>query len=158
MKNILNINELLHLDSNLSPLKRNIVTPMIAFIIGIAAIFFGTHIDVSDYISYSLAVAGLILAIIALSLIFSRPDEIINIHTQEILHKHKLYFNDKDEKEIVKSLKEGDIKSLFKKTCDTGQILAIIYSTTNKRYYIAQIFKFIPYEYRPYQDPIIFKV
>lgn len=156
MKNILNTNELLSLDSNLTPLKKRTLSYMVTFIIGIAVIFLGTHIESTEYVSYTIAIGGVIIAIIALGFLFVQPQEIVNQSSQEILHKHKLYFHCNDLNEVSHNLESGNINALFQKACDTGQILAIIYSTTNKRYYIAQLFKFIPYEYTPYQEPIIY--
>lgn len=156
MKNILNINDLLSLDNNLSPVKRPYFLQMITFMIGVACMFFGVQIEAPDYVCYLLAVGGLLIAIISISLIFSHPNEIINNKTHQTLHKHKLYFHTKEENTITELLTNGNIKSLLPLASNNGPLLTIIYSSTNKSYYIAQMFKFVPYEYQPHSDPIIY--
>ena len=156
MKNILNTADLLSLDANLKPSRRIIIIPMILFIFSVATMFFGSQINASDYICYFVVITGLVASIISLGSIFCFTQNIINYRTQETLHKHKLYFNVNEENTITNLLKEGNINPLFEMSCDCGSILTVIYSTTNKNYYIAQIFKFVPYEYIPYKDPIIF--
>lgn len=156
MKNILNINDLLSLDNNLSPVKRPVIIKMVTFMIGVACIFFGVQIEAPDYICYLLAVGGLLTSIISLSLIFSNQQEIVNLKTDETLHKHKLYFHSNEESNINELLANGNIKSLLQLATNNGPLLTIIYSSTNKNYYIAQLFKFVPYEYQPYSNPIIY--
>lgn len=156
MKNILNSNELISLDQNLRPNRRAVVFPMIFFMLGVAGMFFGMQIDTHDYICYLIAITGLLTTIISLSSLFCQSQNIINNKTNETLYKHKLYFHANEESTVSNLLKKGDINSLLDLSCKCGPILTIIYSTTNKNYYIAQIFKFVPYEYIPYQDPIIF--
>lgn len=156
MKNILNTNELLSLDENLAPIKRKTTTHIVTFIVGIAAIFFSTSTKSSDYLSYLLAVGGLILVIVGLSCIFIQPNNIINQKSKQILHKQKMYFNTQDEKSIIHDICNGRLHSLEKKRCQSGQLLAIIYSSSNSHYYIVQLFKFVPFEYRPLSHPIIY--
>ncbi len=156
MKNILNSEELITLDRNLEPVKRPIIMQMITFIIGVAGVFFGVHINAPEYVCYMLAVGGFIISLVSLGLIFSHPHEIINRKTHEILHKHKLYFHSKEEIAITELLYKGNLNTLIQKAANNGPLLTIIYSSTNKSYYIAQIFKFVPYEYQPYSEPIIF--
>lgn len=156
MKNILNTEELLSLDHNLAPVKRKTIIHMVTFIAGVAAIFFGTHITAPDYICYLLAVGGIILSIIAICNIFIQPHDIVNQKTNEILHKQKMYFYSKDEKEVIQDIHNGKLKSLLNKTCQSGQLLAIVYASQKNDYYVAQIFKFVPYEFQPYTEPIIY--
>ena len=156
MKNILNTNDLLSLDCNLAPIKRRTISQMILFIFGVAAIFFGTNIDAPDILCYSLAVGGLITVIIAMGLIFSQPRDIINRKTNDILHKHKYYFHSKDEKEVIEGIRNGNLQHLLERSCPSGQLLTIIYSSPNNMYYVAQVFKFVPYEFQPYSAPIIY--
>lgn len=156
MKNILNIEDLLSLDSNLAPIKQRTIMQMILFIIGIAAIFFGVQVELPDYLAYTLAVAGHTIAIIALGFLFSTPRDIINRKTKEILHKHKYYFCSKDEGNLLNDINNGNINRLPDYAGDTGQILAIIYTSPTNSYYVAQLFKFVPYEYQPHSAPIIY--
>lgn len=156
MKNILNLNELLSLDGNLTTTKNHFVINSIAILIGIAGVSIGTQIDAPDYLQYTLAVGGVIIAIIALGNLFTQPDTIANNKTHETLHKHKLFFHASDEHFVKDVIAQGKINDLLDRSCEHGPIQAIIYSTANKQYYIAQLFKFVPYEYQPYSDPVIF--
>lgn len=156
MKNILNTNELLSLDNSLTPVPKRTLTYMITFIVGISLIFFGTYTETSEYLSYIISVSGLIISIIALGLIFAQPQKIINRHLKKTLQKHKLYFHSNEANAIIQNLEQGNIEDLFKRSCDNGPILTIIFSAPDKSYYIAQVFRFIPYEYIPTSDPIIY--
>lgn len=158
MKNIFNRDELLSLDNALSITKKKMTPSIILLILGIFSIYAGIKELMPEVLNYLFLVGGLTFIIIAIGQLLTKSNNITHTLFDETLHMKRLYFDIKDEKEIKKLISSGNIKALINKSHPTGQLLAIIYCTTHYHYYIAQIFRFIPYEYRPHIDPIIFNI
>lgn len=156
MINILHSKDLLSIDS-ISNAKNNTVAILIVFSIGVIITIAGTHITSNKYINYSLGLIGFIIAIIAIGNLFAPTQELVRKDSNEKLQKRTLYFNIKNLNKIEKLLETGDITTLRTMEIETGQILVVLYTNATSSFYIAQIFKFIPYEYRPYTPPIIYK-
>ena len=156
MKNILYTQDLLSIDC-ISRAKSNTIGILITFSIGVIITIVGTHITTLEYINYSLGLLGFIISIVAIGNLFAPSNELIHTSTKEKLHKVTYYFNTKDLSKIQVSLENGDINTLKKIQIETGPIQVILYTNNKSTFYISQIFKFIPYEYRPCCDAMIFE-
>lgn len=156
MTNIHNPQELLAFDHNLSITKSSSSAAIFMTIAGIAITIIGTQINASEAVNYILGVTGFIIAIVGSGDLFSVKNAIIHTTSREPMSRTKLFFHRNDEHDIHHLLENGDIDTLIDRSIETGPIQVIIYSTTSKHYYIAQIFKFVPFEYFPHSTPITF--
>lgn len=156
MTNIHNPQELLAFDHNPSISKSSSSAAIFMTIAGIAITIIGTQINASEAVNYILGVTGFIIAIVGLGNLFSVKNTIIHTTSREPMSRTKLFFHRNDEHDIHHLLENGDIDTLIDRSIETGPIQVTIYSTTSKHYYIAQIFKFVPFEYLPHPPPITF--
>ena len=156
MTNILNIQELPSCDSRLSICKTNITPSLYAILGGIVVIVIGTQTHFHEAVSYSMGLIGFLIVIFFTGNILSSPNEIIVTHSKQKLHKSQYYFTENQDNIISSYLQSGKLDSLISKASDVGKFMLIVYSTPDHNYYIAQLFKFVPYQYIPQSSPIIF--
>lgn len=156
MTNILNIQELPSCDSRLSIAKSSITPSLYAILGGIIVIIIGSQFHLPEAVSYSMGLIGFLIVIFFTGNILSSSIDIIVTESKQKLHKSQYYFTDNQNDIITSKLQAGELDSLTCKASNVGKYMLIVYSTHNHDYYIAQVFKFIPYQYIPQSSPIIY--
>ncbi len=157
MKNILELNDLLAVDDSLALAPKNYLV-ILAYFIGCAASFGGAfYLKDIDSAFYSLSLIGVACLTMGIIKLFTPSKAVKDTTTHKRLKKYSFYYDPKNEREIIQLINDGNLDELKKLDKTAGQLLTVVYASSNREYYLAQAFKFVPHVYEPCIDPVIIK-
>ncbi len=113
-----------------------------------------TEVEILGVLLFCVAFGMIVMGFVGLS----RPAEVIYCkHTKEPLVKQVIYFDSADKDKVRTAIKQGD-KELLKQVSDGQQnnMRAIVYATPSYKYSVFQIQTFVPHEYVPVEEPVIY--
>ncbi|MDD2960469.1 MAG: hypothetical protein PHR45_00085 [Muribaculaceae bacterium] len=157
MKNISDIEDLLTVTQSIHRAKRNIILPIIYIIAGIVAIIIAPNFDKIDSLMMTLYVGGASIITIGAIKCLLPSKKLVYAKTKEAIEPKNLYFDATNEytiKELLVNGKFEQLKSMASKK-ENGPQMVTYYSTPSGSFYIAQIYKFVPYHYIPFIEPIV---
>ena len=157
MKNISNLDDLLSLNNKIKKSRHNYFTAIGTVIAGCALTTIGSFINPShDILMLSAIAAGMIITIIGLVKLCLPSSRIIYTETGEPLKKFDIYYDAEYDGAMLTDIQDCTFDKLKEMAQSQGsKKLATVYATPSGKLRIAQIFNFVPYEYKPFTEPIV---
>lgn len=76
--------------------------------------------------------------------------------TGELVKEHVFYFDTSDKKAVTNAVRAGELDLLKLMTSKAqGNMMALVYATASRKYYVSQIHKYVPHEYVPDEEVVI---
>lgn len=157
MKNISNLDDLLSLNNKITKARHNYNTAIGIIILGCALTAIGSFINPEhDALMLSAIAAGMIITVVGVIKLCLPSSRIIYTETGEPLKKFDIYYDSEYDGAMLKDIQNCTFDSLKKMAQSHGsKKLATVYATPSGKFRIAQIFNFVPYEYKPFSEPIV---
>lgn len=158
MKNIANLDDLLSLNDKIVRVRRNYTLAIVIILVSCLLMTAGTFMDeLHDSLMMFTICFGVILAAVGVLLLFQPSAGLVYSETGEPLKKFDIYYDVDYDGNLLHDLKDCSFDKLVDMSqAPAGRKLATVYTTKSGKMRIAQIFKFVPYEYTPFTDPIVF--
>ena len=162
MQDISNINELLTIDSSIIKKRKNYLFSALLIIAGILIIIYtgnNRFLSISDPFKTVIFLFGLIIFLTGIIIIVFPSKKLIYKTTGEKIMKQVLYFEEQKENYVMEKLLEGNY-SILKETAteyNDGPLRAEIYSTESGNFSVAQLQKYVPFDYEPIMEPNVLK-
>lgn len=158
MKNIIKLDDLLSVDSHLKKASKNYLIPVLLTFCGIGSLIVAPMAQHMDILMMSLFVIGIATLLFGIIGIFLPSNRVIHTESKESLKKYTIFFNVDEENAIKQKLAAGDYQDLLdrQKNISHSKHMATIYATPSRSFCIAQMYEFVPYEYQPYMEPLVY--
>jgi len=162
MKDISKINELLTLDSSIIKKRKNYLFSVLLIIAGIFIITYTENnkfLSISEQFITIIILFGLIVFLTGIIIIVIPSQKLIYKTTGEKIKKQILYFDQQKENYVMEKLHEGNY-SILKKIAteyNDGPLRAEIYLTESGDFSVAQLQKYVPFQYEPIMEPYVLK-
>jgi len=162
MQDISKINELLTIDSSIIKKRKNYLFSILLIIAGIFLIIYTINnksLSIPDPIKTVIDLFGLIIFSTGIMMIVLPSKKLIYQTTGEKIKKQVLYFDEQKENYVMGKLLEGNYSILKETTTeyDDGPLRAEIYLTESGSFSIAQLQKYVSFQYEPIMKPNVLK-
>ncbi len=139
--------------------SKNYLKTAIFILAGAVSLALAVVFKNSQLLNMLFMIAGASLLVVGLILLFSSSDRWAYAPTKEIFHKEKYYFNRSDREKVMAALKNGEFGALrqYSNQDTVSQNIVMVYSTKSGSCRIVQTFHYVPYNYIPDADPIVYK-
>lgn len=144
--------------------KRSILGPICAFVIGVglvACCYVLPSGDENENLFSSLLLAGCVLAavgvIVAAARFFSKRGVPCFAPTGRIMKRHETFYDEKHLEKIRKCLESGDFEAMSEipKAAHSSVIL-VSYCDSKSEIAVCQIQRYVPHYFAPVHEPIVF--
>jgi len=162
MQDISKINELLTINSSIIKKRKNYLFSALLIIAGIFIIIYTINnksLSIPDPLKTVIFLFGLIVSSTGIMIIALPSKKLIYKTTGEKIKKQVLYFDEQKENSVMEKLLEGNY-SILKEIAteyNDGPLRAEIYSTESGNFSVAQLQKYVPFDYEPIMEPNVLK-
>lgn len=151
--------DLLSFDSKLKRKRKNYIVPGLITLCGVGVLFYAPQVQHLDSLMMFLFVLGISAIVLGVIKLFIPCKEVVSPTTKEIMKRHTIYFNRNEVDKVLNQYEKGNFEYLLNMTHTGGepQRMATIYLTPSFSYAVAQMYEFVPYEYRPCSEPKVYQ-
>jgi len=162
MQDISKINELLTVDSSIEKKRKNYSLSVLIILAGIFMVIYSgkNHIPSNlEPLIIVLKLIGFVAFLIGIINISTPSRKLIHKTTGEKIKKLVLYFDLQKENVVMEKLLEGKFNILkeIAEESNEGPLMAEIYYTESGDFSVAQIQKYVSYQYEPIMKPNVLK-
>ena len=157
MNTFQNINEAILNIDDLYTKKINKSIFVILIVVGVCMLYASTKmpgIEILGVLLFCIAFGMIVMGLVGLA----KPSETLYCkRTNEIMVKHVIYFDSVNKNVVRNAIKTGNKEAL--KLLSSGHnnnMRAIVYATPSYSYSVFQIQTFVPHEYVPVEEPVIY--
>ncbi len=143
-------------DSNITIKSKSKLIYIAVICMAVALSVLAVQLPVGKMLSCAMFFMAIVMAAIGVIGAASPSKCIYYIPTGEIVKEYVFYFDTADKKAVSNAIKSGELDLLKLMTSNAqGNMMALVYATPSRKYYMSQIHKYVPHEYVPDQETVI---
>jgi len=157
MTNIYNAEEMLASDKNIIKKNKSRLPGIVVAVAGLALCAVSYLAELGAGLSNAALMIGFMFTVAGILMTLLPQSRLVFSPTGENIMRKKFSFEQNDMVKAQEILRSGLIDELKKiSTGNSTPVIAVVYYTRSGSYWASQMYRYVPYEYQPVEEPFVF--